>query len=387
MHWPPRWLAAGAVGALVVGLAAPASADPPARPTGPSRVAPAPGAAPVRITLITGDQVDLVQAAPGRVAATVRPGPGRERITFHTVEVDGGLRVLPSDVVPYVSAGVLDANLFDVQELAADGYGDAAQGALPLIVRYQEPAAGRVQPLAGATDARPLESINGAALRVGKGDLGGLWTTLARHAGSRTTTPPRPGWAPASPGSGWTARSARRWTTACRRSARPTAWAAGYDGTGVKVAVLDTGVDATHPDLAGTDRRGAGLLRQRQRRATGTATAPTSPPPSPAAARRPAGSARASRRARELLIGKVLDDDGSGYDSWIIAGMEWAADAAAPKVVNMSLGGGRHRRHRPDEPGGQRPDRRDRRAVRRSPPATTGAARDRRRARARPTRR
>ncbi|WP_238455340.1 hypothetical protein, partial [Micromonospora sp. ATA51] len=74
--------------------------------------------------------------------------------------------MLPSDVVPYVSAGVLDSNLFDVEELAAEGYGDAAQGALPLIVRYQQPAAGRVRPLAGATAARPLESINGAALRV-----------------------------------------------------------------------------------------------------------------------------------------------------------------------------------------------------------------------------
>ncbi len=115
---------------------------------------------------------------------------------------------------------MLDPDLFDVQELAADGYGDAAQGALPLIVRYQEPAAGRVRPLTGATDARPLESINGAALRVGKGDLGGLWTSLRGAAGQRVSAgSPRPGSAPASPGSGWTGRSVRRWSTACRRSA------------------------------------------------------------------------------------------------------------------------------------------------------------------------
>src|SRR5262249_15114415 len=30
-----------------------------------------------------------------------------------------------------------------------------------------------------------------------------------------------------------------------------TAWAAGYDGTGTTIAILDTGVDSTHPFLAG----------------------------------------------------------------------------------------------------------------------------------------
>ncbi|MFF0371544.1 S8 family serine peptidase [Micromonospora sp. NPDC005087] len=336
MQWPPRWLTAGAVGALVVGLAAPASADPPARPTGPNPGPTVPGTAPVHITLITGDQVALVQAAPGRLAATVRPGPGRERITFHTVEADGGLRVLPSDVVPYVSAGVLDPNLFDVQELAADGYGDAAQGALPLIVRYQEPAAGRVRPLAGATDARPLESINGAALRVGKGDLGGLWTTL------RGTPQARTAGAQARLGAG----VARIWLDGKVRPTlehsvpqigAPAAWAAGRDGNGVKVAVLDTGVDATHPDLAGRiteaqDFSGSGSANDGH--GHGTHVAATIAGSGAASAGLRKGVAPGAR----LLVGKVLDDAGSGYESSIIAGMEWAAHSGA-KVVSMSLGG------------------------------------------------
>ncbi|WP_422733640.1 S8 family serine peptidase [Micromonospora sp. WMMD558] len=336
MHWPPRWLTAGAAGALVVGLAAPASADPPARPTGPSPGTTTPGTTPARITLITGDQVDLVPAAPGRVAATVRPGPGRERITFHTIEADGGLRVLPSDVVPYVSAGTLDPDLFDVQELLADGYGDAAQGALPLIVRYQENAAGRVRPLTGATDARPLESINGAALRVGKGDLGGLWTTLRGTPEARTAAgTPRLGGGIARVWLDERVRPALEHSVA--QIGTPAAWAAGRDGSGVTVAVLDTGVDAAHPDLAGRiadaqDFSGSGSPRDGH--GHGTHVAATI-----------AGSGAASEGLRKgvapgarLLVGKVLDDGGSGYASGIIAGMEWAARSGA-KVVNMSLGG------------------------------------------------
>ncbi|MFI0796571.1 S8 family serine peptidase [Micromonospora rubida] len=337
MHRPPRWLTASAVGALVVGLAAPASADPPARTAGPNSGPTAPGTTPVRLTLITGDQVDLVPAAPGRVAATVRPGPGRERVIFQTMEVDGGLRVLPSDVMPYVSSGVLDANLFDVQELAEEGYGDAAQGVLPLIVRYQEPAAGRVRPLSVAADARPLESINGAALRVGKGDLGGLWTTLAGAPAARTTTAATPRL-----GGG----IARIWLDGRVRPAlehsvpqigAPAAWAAGRDGSGVKVAVLDTGVDATHPDLAGRiaeaqDFSGSGSARDGH--GHGTHVAATVAGSGAASDGRRKGVAPGAR----LLVGKVLGDDGSGYDSSIIAGMEWAAHSGA-KVVSMSLGG------------------------------------------------
>ncbi|WP_409467897.1 hypothetical protein [Streptomyces sp. HC307] len=44
----------------------------------------------------------------GRQTASVRPGPGRDGIVFHTFEQDGHLTVLPSDASPLVSQGRLD---------------------------------------------------------------------------------------------------------------------------------------------------------------------------------------------------------------------------------------------------------------------------------------
>ena len=92
----------------------PAAAGPPSHPPGtPARS--------TAVTLITGDVVEVTDAGAGKKAATVRPAAGRERVSFHTIEADGGLRVLPSDAVPYISSGVLDADLFDVEELSPTG--------------------------------------------------------------------------------------------------------------------------------------------------------------------------------------------------------------------------------------------------------------------------
>ncbi|MGC1214674.1 MAG: S8 family serine peptidase, partial [Micromonospora sp.] len=291
-----------------------------------------------RVTLITGDVVELDEAAPGRLAATVRPAPGREKIAFHTLSVDGSLRVLPADVVPYLASGVLDADLFDVEELVADGFGDSASGRLPLIVRYSDGGADRVGTLAAEmTDVRPLPSIDGAALAVGKKELAGLWSSLRA---------PQPGVAAATASGRLGGGIERIWLDGRVRPVldrsvaqigAPTAWAAGRDGAGVRVAVLDTGVDAGHPDLAdriadSRDFTDSGSVADGHGHGTHVASTIAG---SGAAS---AGTRKGVAPGARLLIGKVLDDYGAGYDSWIIAGMEWAARSGA-KVVSMSLGG------------------------------------------------
>ncbi|MEU8006806.1 hypothetical protein AB0B66_37085 [Catellatospora sp. NPDC049111] len=161
--WSPlgRATAAGGMAAVltftVLGTAQQTAA---AAPGTPDRTAATPTAGQT-VTLITGDVVTVSDAGAGRHTAAVRPAPGRERVTFHTLEVDGGLRVLPSDVVPYVSSGAVDADLFDVEELLAAGYGDATATGLPLIVRYADGGA-NARRTAGVTSVRELPSIGGS---------------------------------------------------------------------------------------------------------------------------------------------------------------------------------------------------------------------------------
>jgi len=108
------------------------------------------------------------------------------------------------------------------------------------------------------------------------------------------------------------------------------------DGRGARVAVLDTGVDATHPDLAGRVARTAsfvpgGAIADGHGHGTHCCGTACGPPTSAVGPRYGvAGGA-------ELWVGKVLGDDGGGPERQILAGLEWAV-AGGADVVSMSLG-------------------------------------------------
>ncbi len=105
-------------------------------------------------------------------------------------------------------------------------------------------------------------------------------------------------------------------------------------GTGIKIAVLDTGIDLDHPDLSATgnvtfvpgtvngdDDNGhgtmvAGIIAALDNDIVVIGVAPEA----------------------ALYSVKVLDNNGDGAMSWILSGIQWAVDNGM-KVINMSFSG------------------------------------------------
>jgi thermitase len=125
----------------------------------------------------------------------------------------------------------------------------------------------------------------------------------------------------------------RQWGLATVRA--PQAWDVTHGSSGVKIAILDTGIDLNHPDLQAKvvvnknftssstvdDQNGHGT------HCAGIAAAVTN---------NAAGVAGLGYNC-SLMNVKVLGSDGSGYYNWMANGIIWATNNGA-KVISMSLG-------------------------------------------------
>ena len=308
------------------------------------------------VTLLTGDRVVLSTSPDGARSASVLRGPGREHIVVQQQATDDALYVIPADVAPLVP-GVLDRDLFDVVKLAEIQGDDARPTDLPVIL---ESAGGgsRSAPSArtsagaepdwaalGVEPEHRLRSIDSVSARLATAEAGDLLDALrAAHTG---------------PGQGARA-AAERTTAAAERAAddvthvyldepveptdadsmpqigAPPAWDAGYTGEGVTVAVLDTGIDPTHPDLdqsivGSRDFTGSGDSTDRTGHGTHVASIVAG------SGEASGGVNRGVAPGADLLAGRVLGGGGDvDLESAVIAGMEWAA-AEGADIVNMSL--------------------------------------------------
>ncbi|MFF0746380.1 S8 family serine peptidase [Streptomyces sp. NPDC004111] len=309
-------------------MTGPATAVGPAPPTASNQ--PRPDGS-QRVQLITGDHV--VVGAKGRVMG-FEPAKGRERIPVKVERAKGHTSVLPTDAQPLIAAGKLDARLFDVTALTDPQLRRSGREGLKLIVQYAGVAGGARAEVRAAGDTRlrrTLPSINADAVQASPGDLAKVWEALTdQRRGLRTAAP----------------GIDKVWLDGVRRASldrsvkqigADKAWQAGYDGTGVKIAVLDTGVDRTHDDLKtqvvgeknfsasadAVDRVGHGTHVASIAAGTGAKSG---------------GRYKGVAPGAKIISGKVLNDEGVGDDSGIIAGMEWAA-AEGADVINLSLGG------------------------------------------------
>ncbi|WP_433016549.1 S8 family serine peptidase [Kribbella sp. CA-294648] len=312
-----------AVLSLGVSAAGQAQAGPPA-PAGTAK--PKAGkavAAPDKVvTLVTGDQVTLRGGDPAK--ASVRPAAGREGVQFRTHRLKDRMLVIPSDVSAAVTAGRLDSRLFDVAGLIKAGYDDGASKVIPVIVTYQGKA--KRSALAGATVSRNLPVINGAALKVDKKKAAAFLDGVSPAARSAT-------------GIDKIWLDGKRQISLDQSVAQigaPAAWQAGFTGKGIPVAVLDTGIDATHPDLASQVAGAKNFVDDLAGDQIGHGTHVASTIAGTAAAS--AGKYKGVAPGAKLYDGKVCSAGGCP-DSAILAGMEWAATEVKAKVVNISLGG------------------------------------------------
>lgn len=107
-------------------------------------------------------------------------------------------------------------------------------------------------------------------------------------------------------------------------------------GAGIKVAVLDTGMDLGHPDFAGRSFTTASFVGQPVQDLNGHGTHVTGTACGPKA---PAGSIpRYGIGFRvPIFVGKVLTNSGTGTQAGVLNGMNWAIANRCP-VINMSLG-------------------------------------------------
>ena len=189
------------------------------------------------VTLITGDTVVVTEAEDGTRSYRVRRADAAGATAFRRIEEAAGTYVMPA------GRGIekLHRELFNVSYLIKEGYDQKAN--VPVIVeatdvsrvaaltKVVEAGGGEVTHTYPVLPYLAAELPNGVTARVveallGSSDTHKVWLDMVHHVSLDISVP---------------------------KIGTPQVWDMGYRGEGIVVAVLDTGIDDSHPSLDDMD--------------------------------------------------------------------------------------------------------------------------------------
>lgn len=281
----------------------------------------------VTVTLVTGDTVVLPSGDLDR--ARVEPGRGRDDVSFHVQRAGDDLRVTPSDAQPLLADGRLDERLFNVTWLTEHGYDDADRDDIPLIAKQSDDTAsqgllGNVLSAAGALVSDVLGTLGVSISTVHKDDAAHFWDTVTSTSHDLGGIEKL-----------WLDGVAKPMLDeSAAQVGAPTAWDMGYDGEGVTVAVLDTGVYRDHPDLSNQVDVYKNFTAERGD-PQGHGTHVTSILAGAGSASH--GKYTGVAPGASVVFAKVCTME-QCPESALLSAMEWATVEQQARVVNISLG-------------------------------------------------
>ncbi|RLF97609.1 MAG: hypothetical protein DRN49_07295, partial [Thaumarchaeota archaeon] len=288
-----------------------------------------------KVTLITGDTVNVLNCS-GKRLYVVNATVERE---FQVLKTPGGTYIIPVNV----DLGKFDLELFNVDYLIDEGYYKLNH--IPVLISLNKRVSkigvlSEIKSIKGLSISKIFSKINTISAKIKKGC--DVFTSLKHDSTIKKV---------------WLDKKFHVSLSESARIINASAlWKLGYNGSRIKIAILDTGIDSTHPDLddldddpstndskviVAIDFTDDGSVMDFNGHGTHVASIA-------------AGTGEASNYTyvgiapkAYLWNVKVLNREGWGYESWIIKGIEFAAygpdgypnTGDEADILSLSLGG------------------------------------------------
>ncbi|MEM0330126.1 MAG: S8 family serine peptidase, partial [Archaeoglobaceae archaeon] len=245
-----------------------------------------------------------------------------DKAEIFVLSADENVKVMERLAIPRdVDLRKVDEKLFNVEALIKEGYADSER--IPVIVVAEKEKMGNVERVAKSLGkAKKFEIIPAISLEVKKGDD---FRKLLSIDGVKKV---------------WLDRKVRALLSESVPLINASeVWNLGYNGSGVKIAILDTGINSSHGDfyfedgtpkiIYSVDLTDDGTAEDLNGHGTHVASI--------AAGTGNETEFKGVAPGAYLMNVKVLNQSGWGYNSWIIQGIEHAVGNGTD-IISMSLG-------------------------------------------------